>query len=132
MMAAVGGRMSTVRLLMDSGADMYAAMKSGSQLLSCAVEHPARLRYLLNHGGFDVNRQDSNGATVLHDTVMARTNEIAAARILLQKGARQFHATICYEDSIKEMGIHSGTPADVARDMGKVKLAELFDLWKYT
>ena len=79
----------------------------------------------------DVNSRNIHGATVLHLTTIWEVDLIASARVLLQKGASQFHTEVVYEDDLKGSGPHSGTPAKIAREMGRIPLAKLLENWNY-
>ncbi|CAM1500555.1 Fc.00g097170.m01.CDS01 [Cosmosporella sp. VM-42] len=121
--AAMEGLDDLVRLFLDQGADI---------VVCYAFEQPAMLRFLLSLGLLDVNHQGNHGTTALHHAVISKSgNEMAAARALLQKGARQFLADEYWEDYVSKQGFHKGTPAEVAREMGKTELAELIENWKY-
>ncbi|CAM1510523.1 Fc.00g008580.m01.CDS01 [Cosmosporella sp. VM-42] len=130
MVAAYAGRMSTFRLLLDRGANLHAKDSFGKGVLFHAAKHPSMIRFILSLG-VDINLRDKHGATVLHEPSVYQVDIIASARVLLQKGAKQFYTTLMYEDDILQSGPHSGTPAEIARQMGKVTLAELLENWNY-
>ncbi|KAK1832426.1 ankyrin repeat-containing domain protein [Podospora conica] len=131
MYSVMNGNLLTFKFLVESGADPDAQDNMGCAMLLFSVEHPAMLRYLLSLDRFDVNHRDNFGSTALHEAVILKKNEMASARILLQKGAKQFHADECWEEFDPKEGLHRGTPSEIAREMGKTKLAELIEGWKY-
>jgi len=69
--------------------------------------------------GLAANHRDDHGATALHQAALR--GHLASAKILLQKGARQFHASAAFEsveDHRDGVGYRQGTPAGLARQKG--------------
>lgn len=127
MVAASQGRIAIMKLLLSRGADLHARSWYGQNVLSRAVKHPGTLEFLLGLG-VDVNRRDVLGATALHWCVVGREVNLGSVEVLLKAGARQVHGEV-WENYWWREGKRSGTPAQIAREMGRGKLAELIEGW---
>ncbi|KAI5462904.1 ankyrin repeat-containing domain protein [Mariannaea sp. PMI_226] len=129
--AARHGHLSTVQLLLRLGANPRALTTHGDTVLFEASSNQATLRYLLQQG-LDVNQRNDQGATALH--YAALRGHLNAVRLLLEKGARQSHASAVY-DAWEERDLggvyRQGTPAGVALQRDLTEVAELIDKWKY-
>ncbi|EXK39958.1 hypothetical protein FOXG_10273 [Fusarium oxysporum f. sp. lycopersici 4287] len=129
--AASHGHISTVRLLLRLGANTHALTTHGDTILFQASANQATLKLLLQQG-IDVNHQNDRGATALH--YAALRGHIGGVRMLLEKGARQYHANAvwdAWEDRDGTGGYRQGTPAGMAMQRGLDKVAELIEGWKY-
>ncbi|RBR20646.1 uncharacterized protein FIESC28_05163 [Fusarium coffeatum] len=129
--AASHGHVSTVRLLLRLGANTRALTTHGDTLLFEASANLATLKILLQQG-INVNHQNDRGATALH--YAALRGHIGGVRMLLEKGARQYHANAvwdAWEDRDGAGGYRQGTPAGMAMQRGLDNIAELIEGWKY-
>ncbi|KAL6921635.1 hypothetical protein ACHAP8_011515 [Fusarium lateritium] len=129
--AASHGHVSTVRLLLRLGANTQALTTHGDTLLFEASANLATLKILLQQG-INVNHQNDRGATALH--YAALRGHIGGVRMLLEKGARQYHANAVWdvwEDRDGAGGYRQGTPAGMAMQRGLDNIAELIEGWKY-
>jgi ankyrin repeat protein len=88
MMAAVGGDLETVRVLLDHGADARAKSPFGYSTLHLAADrgNPELVRLLLEHGA-DVNGIDYEGHTPLILAAAAERVNPDVVRLLLERGA---------------------------------------------
>ncbi|KAM5354381.1 hypothetical protein ACJ41O_001030 [Fusarium nematophilum] len=130
--AASHGHLSTVQLLLQLGANAQALTTHGDTVLFDASANQATLKLLLQQG-IDVNHQNDRGATALH--YAALHGHIGGVRMLLEKGARQFHANAvwdAWEERDGARGYRQGTPAGMAMQRGLDKVAELIEGWKYS
>ncbi len=83
--AAGFGSLATMKLLLDSGADVNAKNRRASIPLDWAIPDEAKVRMLLDHGAA-INTQQVDGRTPLYDAAsVAAGNSIL--KILLEKGA---------------------------------------------
>ncbi|KAF4962094.1 hypothetical protein FSARC_9828 [Fusarium sarcochroum] len=129
--AASHGHVSTVRLLLRLGANTHALTTHGDTILFEASANQATLKILLQQG-INVNHQNDRGATALH--YAALRGHIGGVRMLLERGARQYHANAVWdvwEDRDGAGGYRQGTPAGMAMQRGLDKVAELIEGWKY-
>lgn len=129
--AASHGHVSTVRLLLRLGANTQALTTHGDTLLFEASANLATLKILLQQG-INVNHQNDRGATALH--YAALRGHIGGVRMLLEKGARQYHANAVWdvrEDRDGAGGYRQGTPAGMAMQRGLDNIAEFIEGWKY-
>lgn len=129
--AAAHGHLSTVQLLLRLGANVRALTTYGDTVLFEASANLATLKYLLQQG-IDVNHQNDRGATVLH--YAALRGHVGGVRLLLEKGARQYHANAlwdAWEERDGAAGYRQGTPAGMAMQRGLTKVAEMIEGWKY-
>jgi ankyrin repeat protein len=128
--AVEAGRVSTVRLLLRHGANRHALDAWGNNVLAVAAGTPSLVKLLVSKG-VAVNHRNDRGATALHHAALG--GHLAGAKLLLQKGARQFHASAVF-DSVDEMregvAYRQGTPAGIARQKGYLQLAMLIERWK--
>ncbi|KAH6880148.1 ankyrin repeat-containing domain protein [Thelonectria olida] len=130
--AARHGHLSTVQLLLRLGANAHALTTHGDTVLFEASANQATLKYLLQQG-VEVNHRNDQGATALH--YAALRGHIGAVKLLLEKGARQFHASAVYdawEERDEGRPYRQGTPAGVALQRDLTKVADLIEKWKYT
>ncbi|KAH7262394.1 ankyrin repeat-containing domain protein [Fusarium tricinctum] len=129
--AASHGHVSTVRLLLRLGANTHALTTHGDTLLFDASANLATLKILLQQG-IDVNHQNDRGATALH--YAALRGHIGGVKMLLERGARQYHANAVWdlwEDRDGAGGYRQGTPAGMAMQRGLNNVAELIEGWKF-
>ncbi|KAM0555730.1 hypothetical protein ACHAPJ_006121 [Fusarium lateritium] len=129
--AASHGHVSTVRLLLRLGANTHALTTHGDTILFEASANQATLKILLQQG-INVNHQNDRGATALH--YAALRGHVGGVKMLLEKGARQYHANAvwdAWEDRDGAGGYRQGTPAGMAMQRGLDKVAELIEGWKY-
>ncbi|KPM44854.1 hypothetical protein AK830_g1723 [Neonectria ditissima] len=129
--AASHGHLSTVQLLMRLGANPRTLTTYGDTVLFEASANQATLKYLIQQG-VDVNHRNDQGATALH--YAALRGHIGAVRLLLEKGARQFHASAVYDAWEERDGggmYRQGTPAGIALQRDLTKVADLIEKWKY-
>jgi ankyrin repeat protein len=130
--AASHGHLSTVQLLLRLGANAKALTTHGDTVLFEASANQATLKVLLQQG-IDVNHQNDRGATALH--YAALRGHMGGVRMLLEKGAKQYHANAVWdvwEDRDGAGGYRQGTPAGMAMQRGLDKVAELIEGWKYS
>jgi ankyrin repeat protein len=130
--ACGAGHLATARLLVDQGAaNIHAESAAGATALFGCTAHVAMVKHLVARG-INVSHRDHNGATALHYAGLHGHH--AAAKVLLQHGAKSLHANAVY-DSLEDyrLGVRyrQGTPAGVARQRGYFKVAKLIDGWKY-
>jgi len=129
--AVRAGNLPTVKTLVRSGASTQARSLAGETVLFVSTAHVPVLKYLLDLG-INVNHRDHYGATALHHA--GSQGRLAAAKVLLQHGAKSLHANVVY-DSLDDFKAGSryrqGTPAGLARQKGHRKVADVIDRWKY-
>ncbi|KAK7429285.1 hypothetical protein QQZ08_004095 [Neonectria magnoliae] len=129
--AASHGHLSTVQLLLRLGANPRTLTAYGDTVLFEASANQATLKYLIQQG-VDVNHRNDQGATALH--YAALRGHAGAVRLLLEKGARQFHASAVYDAWEERDGgglYRQGTPAGIALQRDLTKVADLIEKWKY-
>jgi ankyrin repeat protein len=130
--AASAGNLTTLRLLVEQGgANTHAESAAGQTALFGCTSHMAIVKYLVGKGA-RVEHRDHHGATALHHAGLHGHH--AAAKVLLQHGARSLHANAvydCLDDFRTGSRYRQGTPAGVARQKGHFKVAKLIDGWKY-
>ena len=104
MLAAMGGHVRVVELLLERGADAgrQNLMKETALSIACAKSFTAVALALINQGESPVNTTDVDGFSPLSWAVI--NNNVGVARALLMRGASQF----LYRDRRE--------PLDIARD----------------
>lgn len=115
--AAASGSAGSVAALLRSGADIEARQTHGLTAIHWAAHkgHIEVLSILLSYGA-SVEVRAAEGATPLH--LAANRGQLTAARMLLEKGASR------WPNYAKWDGME-GTPADMAKAKGHLKLAKL-------
>jgi ankyrin repeat protein len=83
--AAAFAPISTVKLLLDKGADVNAKNRRSSTALHWAIRDEAKVRLLLEHGA-NVNAKQADGRTPLY-TAASLANPDVIVKLLLEKGA---------------------------------------------
>lgn len=121
--AARHGHLSTVQLLLRLGANAHALTTHGDTVLFEASANQATLKYLVQQG-VEVNHRNDQGATALH--YAALRGHIGAVKLLLEKGARQFHASAVY-DAWEERDGEECT--DRGRQLG-LRFSEIYQRWR--
>ncbi|KAF4978913.1 hypothetical protein FZEAL_4799 [Fusarium zealandicum] len=130
--AASHGHLSTVQLLLRLGANVHALTTHSDTILFEASANQATLKLLLQQG-IDVNHRNDRGATALH--YAALRGHIGGVKMLLEKGAKQYHANAVWdvrEERDGARGYRQGTPAGMAMQRGLGKVAELIEGCKYS
>lgn len=130
--AARAGQLPSVKLLVSRGASLDARSIAGESVLFVSTAHLPVLKFLLALDRVGVNHRDHYGATALHHAGIH--GRLAAAKVLLGKGARSMHANVVY-DSLEDFGVgrryRQGTPAGMARQRGFGRVGDVIDGWKY-
>ena len=88
--AAAGGRVKVLALLIAAGADIHRPMRSGPSVLSCAADGPTA-EFLLAHDAELNRKQDGDGKTALYHAIVSGKADVA--RVLLDHGARDIGRT---------------------------------------
>jgi ankyrin repeat protein len=85
--AAAAGHVSTVRLLMDHGAEINDSDLNGVPLaLASAFGHTEVVKTLLDRGA-NIEIQDNRGIRPLHSSVSSKRGNVDVVRLLLDRGA---------------------------------------------
>ncbi|KAK3680412.1 ankyrin repeat-containing domain protein [Podospora appendiculata] len=129
--AAQGGRLETVRLLIDEhGANIFARTAANEHLLFAAAAYPEVLRFLL--GLKDERPETASTRTVPRFSLAAGLGQSESTKLLLRRGAKQFIANAVFDNlhDLKEgKNYRQGTPAGVARQRGHKRIAETIEGW---
>jgi len=113
MYAVLYGDTSSVRLLLDRGADPNQRNASKASALMYAVDDPEKVRLLLDRGA-DANARSDDGQTPLLIAAAGRGIPHVVARLLLDRGA-----------NVKTTGLTGGTVLTAAASSADPELLEL-------
>jgi ankyrin repeat protein len=129
--AVQAGNLGMVRHLRKHGGNIQSLSRSRDSLLFVGTADVAMTKYLIE-AGLDVNHRNEKGATALH--YAALNGHMAVAKLLLQKGAKNFHANAVFEslEAYRDGQLYrQGTPAGIATQRGHKQVADLVEKWKF-
>lgn len=136
--ACVEGNVNKIKLLLERGADTIAKNNRGEVPLHClpsnleAKSYTEIIKIFVKTNGFDINKQDQEGNTLLHKACANRSSGIP---ILLQQGANPnvlnnknempldlFHSGGSWDIEIFKMFLENGFYINARGDKGKTFL----------